>query len=51
MTDNPTIEYEKPQVVDYGDLVELTTQLGEGYCTDADFPARTPVGELTFSSC
>jgi len=44
-----TPQYEPPQVVDFGDLVELTQGSSSGCYTDADFPARTPVGQLTFS--
>ena len=42
-------QYEPPQVVDFGDLVELTQGSSSGCYTDVDFPARTPVGQLTFS--
>jgi hypothetical protein len=43
--------YEKPQVVDYGDLVELTAAGTDGDCLDADFGAGSPRGRLTFSGC
>jgi hypothetical protein len=42
-------EYERPRVVDFGDLVQLTQGSSTGCYTDADFPARTPTGQLTFS--
>ncbi len=45
------VEYESPEVVDYGDLVELTAAGTDGDCLDADFPAGTGRGKLTFSSC
>jgi hypothetical protein len=41
--------YEEPKIVDYGDLVELTAGGTSGDVTDADFPAGTPKGKLTFS--
>lgn len=44
-----TLVYERPQVVDFGDLVELTQGSNSGCFTDADFPRHTPNGELTFS--
>lgn len=45
-----TIEYESPDVVDYGDLVELTAGQASGEATDAAFPANTPFRSLTFSN-
>ena len=48
--DQPETTYEKPRIVDYGDLVELTAQTGSGEFLDADFPAGTKWGDLTFSS-
>lgn len=48
---NETIAYESPQVVDYGDLTELTAAGSDGDCLDADFPAGTAKGKLTFSTC
>jgi hypothetical protein len=41
--------YETPEVVDYGDLRDLTAQHHSGDFTDQDFPAHTPKGALTFS--
>ena len=43
-------EYEKPKVVDYGDLVELTAGHREGNFLDASFPVNTPKRNLTFYS-
>ena len=45
------IEYESPEVVDFGDLIELTAAGSNGDCLDADFPASTKKGALTFSGC
>ena len=42
-------EYESPQVVDYGDLTELTAGSSTGDFTDAAFPVGTPFRNLTFS--
>ena len=41
--------YEKPEVADYGDLVDLTAAGSDGDQLDADFPAGTSRGNLTFS--
>jgi hypothetical protein len=43
------MDYVAPKIVDHGDLVELTAQQTDGDALDADFPAGTPRGELTFS--
>lgn len=43
------MDYEKPSVVDYGDVAELTAAQADGAALDADFPAGTPEGDLTFS--
>jgi hypothetical protein len=48
MTDHTT-DYEKPEIIDYGDLVELTAAGADGCDTDADFPAGTAKASLTFS--
>ena len=45
-----TSEYEAPEVVDYGDLVELTAGQSSGELTDAAFPVNTPFRNLTFSN-
>ena len=42
--------YEKPQIADYGDLVELTAAGADGDQLDADFNAVTKRGDLTFSN-
>lgn len=44
------MKYETPQIVDYGDLVELTAGSADGDFTDRTFPAHTPKSDLTFSS-
>ncbi len=46
----PDTGYEKPRIVDYGDLVELTAQSGDGNFLDADFTALTMRSDLTFST-
>lgn len=48
MENEPT-EYESPDVVDYGDLVELTAAGSDGEFLDADFPVNTKKSALTFS--
>jgi hypothetical protein len=48
-TENEVPEYEAPQVVDYGDLIELTAGGSDGCYTDADFPVTTKKSALTFS--
>jgi hypothetical protein len=48
--ETPITAYEKPRIVDYGDLVELTAGTSSGNYLDADFAAGTPYGDLTFSS-
>lgn len=48
--ETPRTTYEKPCVVDYGDLVELTAGQATGFYTDADFPQGTFYGDLTFSN-
>jgi hypothetical protein len=49
--ENEAPKYEAPEVVDYGDLIELTAASGSGGCLDADFQAGTKFGDLTFSAC
>jgi hypothetical protein len=44
-----TQEYEKPVVIDYGDLRELTAANSLGNHTDRDFPRSTPPTSITFS--
>jgi hypothetical protein len=42
--------YEAPRIEDHGDLTELTAGRNTGAQTDADFPAHTPVSDLTFTT-
>jgi hypothetical protein len=48
-TPDTNLEYERPRVVDFGDLVQLTQGSNSGCFTDVDFPRHTPEGDLTFS--
>ena len=41
--------YQKPKVVDYGKLTDVTAQQTDGNFLDRDFPAGTPKDQLTFS--
>ena len=43
-------KYETPTIEDHGDLTELTALEGSGPFTDADFPAGTPAGDITYGS-
>jgi beta-lactam-binding protein with PASTA domain len=43
------VDYEKPTVVDYGDVAELTAAQAAGSVTDAKFEAGTPEEDITFS--
>jgi hypothetical protein len=43
------MDYQKPSVSDYGTLQELTAGTATGEHLDAEFPAGTPRGSLTFS--
>ena len=43
------VEYEKPAVIDYGDLLELTAGTHNGTQLDATFPVHTKKSQLTFS--
>ena len=43
------MEYVKPEVVDYGDLAELTAGTQSGEYLDATFPIGTARGQLGFS--
>lgn len=43
------MQYEKPEVSDYGTLASLTAGTQDGQFTDRDFPVNTPRDELTFS--
>lgn len=42
--------YEAPRIEDHGDLTELTAIAATGAYTDADIPAGTPAGDITFGS-
>jgi hypothetical protein len=42
--------YERPTIVDYGSLRELTAAQVTGAHTDANFPSGTPQDQLTFST-
>ena len=44
-----TSEYTKPEVADYGDLLDLTAGNKTGNFLDATFPIHTPKKNLTFS--
>jgi hypothetical protein len=43
------MEYIKPEVVDYGDLAELTAGTQDGDFLDATYPIGTARGQLGFS--
>jgi hypothetical protein len=43
-------EYDKPEIVDYGDLVELTAGASTGKFLDATFPVGTAAADLTFTN-
>ena len=50
MTDKSTqVEYEQPEIADYGDLRELTAAAHTGGSLDASFPSGTHFNLLTFS--
>jgi hypothetical protein len=49
MAEDTKVEYEQPEIADYGDLRELTAASTTGGSLDAGFPAHTPFGQLTFS--
>ncbi len=50
MEHEPTfIDYVKPEIIDYGDLAELTAGTSRGNYLDAAFPQGTPRGDLSFS--
>jgi hypothetical protein len=42
--------YDEPQIVDYGDLVELTAGAATGKFLDATFTGGTAVDDLTFTN-
>jgi hypothetical protein len=43
------VEYEAPEVKDYGKLTDITAAQSSGAALDKTFPAGTPFGDLTFS--
>ena len=49
MTQGGQMQYEAPEVVDYGTLTDLTAGQEDGNFTDRDFPVNTPRSEITFS--
>jgi hypothetical protein len=49
MVENTPVEYEQPEIADYGDLRELTAASSTGNFTDATFGTNTPFSQLTFS--
>ena len=44
------MEYVKPEVIDYGDLAELTAGSQDGDYLDATFQVGTPRGQIGFSA-
>ena len=49
MVENTPVDYERPEIADYGDLRELTEAASTGAFTDATFGTHTPFNQLTFS--
>jgi hypothetical protein len=43
------MEYESPEVVDYGTLVDLTAARDHSHHTDCNFPSGTPSHDMCFS--
>lgn len=43
------MDYQGPEIVDLGDLQDVTAGQSSGDVTDRDFPAGTPSSDLTFS--
>lgn len=41
--------FEKPEVTDLGNIVDVTSMMNDGPRTDATFPAGTPAGDITVS--
>jgi len=46
---NNKAPYEAPRVIEYGALQAVTAGMATGTRLDQDFPAGTPVADLTFS--
>lgn len=44
------LTFEKPQIIDHGDLTDLTAAQSVGGRLDAAFPTDTPRDDLTFSN-
>jgi len=44
------MQYVEPEIVDYGDLTELTAGSSDGALLDASFPVSTLKRDLTFST-
>jgi hypothetical protein len=49
MAEDTKVEYEQPEIADYGDLRDLTAAATTGGSLDATFGIHTPFGQLTFS--
>jgi hypothetical protein len=49
MEQEPLVEYEPPEVVDHGDLVELTAGQGSGHPLDFTFHAGADPHHPSFS--
>jgi hypothetical protein len=49
MVEDKNVEYEQPEIADYGDLRELTAAATTGGSLDASFTVHTPFNQLTFS--
>ena len=49
MVEDTNVEYEQPEIADYGDLRDLTAAATTGGSLDATFGIHTPFGQLTFS--
>jgi hypothetical protein len=43
------VEYEAPEVTDYGKLTDITAATKSSGNTDRAFPVGTPSGSITFS--
>jgi hypothetical protein len=47
--DRKPVEYEAPEVTDYGKLTDITAATKQTGNTDRAFPVGTPIGDITFS--
>jgi hypothetical protein len=43
------VDYQKPMVIDYGEITALTAAASTGSQLDASFPTHTPFTQLTFT--